>query len=289
MTVTIDDLTPVEKTLLITLTPRAMDARAPHPLLADDLAAKVLDRIGPAGAIKISSTVKIAAPVRSKMLDQLVVQFIAAHPNAVVVELGCGLETRMHRIAPPPTVDWYDVDLPDVIALRRRLIPELDRAHLVAASLTEPHWAEGIPRERPVIAVADGVLGFLTKADNTQILATLTNHFTGGGELVFVAYSRIAAKMMGGLPVQIGELRELGIPKGYQGFGFDDPRELEQLNPRVTFVEEQLGAQAMESFNDPRARAWLNDISRTTRMIGKWFARWRAQARRGVWVLRYRF
>lgn len=289
MTVTINDLTPVEKTLLITLTPRALDARAPHPLLSDDLAAEVLDRIGPAGAIKISDTVKIAAPVRSKMLDQLVHRFIAAHPDAVVVELGCGLETRMHRIAPPPTVDWYDVDLPDVIALRRQLIPELDRAHLVAASLAEPHWADGIPHDRPVIAVADGVLGFLTKADNTQILNTLTNHFTAGGELVFVAYTRIAAKMMGALPVQIGELREVGIPKGYQGFGFDNPRELEQLNPHMTFVEEQLGAQAMESFSDPIAQAWRGDISWPIRMFGKWFARWRAQARRGVWVLRYRF
>src|SRR5215208_71871 len=43
------------------------------------------------------------------MLDRLVAGFIAAHPNAVVVELGCGLETRMHRIAPPATVD-YDID-----------------------------------------------------------------------------------------------------------------------------------------------------------------------------------
>lgn len=289
MTLNIDHLTPVEKTLLITLTGRALDARTTYPLLGDGLAAQVLDRIGADGTITLSSTVRLASTVRSKMLDELVAEFITANPDAVVVELGCGLETRMDRIAVPATVDWYDVDLPDVIALRRQLIPELDRSHLVAASLTEPDWAQAIPRDRPVIAVADGVLGFLTEADNTQLLRTLTDHFTAGGELAFVAYTRIAAKMMGALPVQLDVLRQVGIPKGYQGFGFDDPRELERLNPRLTFVAEHFGARAMESFTDARAQAWAAQIPWITRMIGKCFARWHAQARRGVWILRYSF
>ena len=276
MTLTIDDLTPVEKTLLITLTGRALDAHKKSPLLGDHLAVEVLDRLGPGvDAITLSGTVKIATAVRSKMLDRLVAGFIAAHPDAVVVELGCGLETRMHRIAPPTTVDWYDIDFDNVIALRRQLIPELDRAHLVAASLTDPQWLERIPRDRPVIAVADGVLGFLTEADNRQILGALTDHFTAGGELAFVAYTSIVARLMG----SIGVLRAVGIPKGYRGFGFDDPREVERLNPRLTFVEEQIGAQAPEAAQFP----W------PTRMVAKLFARWRAQGRRGVWILRYGF
>jgi O-methyltransferase involved in polyketide biosynthesis len=124
MTVTIDHLAPVEKTLLITLTGRALDARTNRPLLGDRLAAEVLDRLGSgADVVKLSGTVRIATAVRSKMLDRIVGGFIAAHANAVVVELGCGLETRMHLLSPPATVDWYDVDLPGVIALRRRVIP----------------------------------------------------------------------------------------------------------------------------------------------------------------------
>jgi O-methyltransferase involved in polyketide biosynthesis len=276
MTLTIDHLTPIEKTLLITLTGRALDARTKRPLLGDRLAAEVLDRLGPdIDTIKLSGTVKIATAVRSKMLDRLVAGFIAAHPDAVVVELGCGLETRMHRIAPPATVDWYDVDFDNVIALGRRVIPELEGSHFVAASLTDPGWLDGIPRDRPAIAVADGVLGFLTEADNKQILTALTDHFTAGGELVFVAYTRIAARLMGSL----GVLRSVGVPKSYRGFGFDDPHDVERLNPRLTFVEEQLGAQAPEAAQ----------FSWPTRMIAKWFAHWRAQARRGVWIVRYRF
>jgi hypothetical protein len=104
MTVTIDHLTPIEKTLLITLTSRALDARTNRPLLGDRLADKVHGRLGfDVGALKLSGTVKIAVAVRSRMLDRIVGGFIAAHPNAVVVELGCGLETRMHRLSPPAT------------------------------------------------------------------------------------------------------------------------------------------------------------------------------------------
>lgn len=274
MTLTLDHLTAVEKTLLVTLCSRAADARSRRPLLDDHLADTVSGRLSH-DPVKLSGTVTIAVAVRSAMLDRLVGRFIAEHPDAVVVELGCGLETRMHRISPPTGVDWYDIDLPGVIALREKAIPELDRSRLIATSLTEPGWLDGVPRERPAIVVADGVLGFLTEADNRQILRTITDHFTCGGEVVFNAYTRIAARLMGSM----GVLRSVGIPKSYRGYGFDDPHAIERLNPRLVFVEEQLGAQAPEA-----ARfAW------PTRMIAKWFAHWRAQARRGVWVVCYRF
>lgn len=274
MTTTLDHLTPVERTLLVTLGGRAADARGTKPLLGDRLADAVSGRLSH-DPVKLSGTVTIAVAVRSAMLDRLVSQFIADHPGAVVVELGCGLETRMRRISPPAGIDWYDIDLPDVVALRRQVLPELDRSHLIAASLTDPGWLQDVPRDRPSIVVADGVLGFLSEADNRQILGALTDHFTAGGELVFNAYTRIAARLMGSM----GALRSVGIPKSYRGYGFDDPRAVEQLNPALTYVEEQLGAQAPEA-----AR-----FSWPTRMIAKLFVRWRAQARRGVWVVRYRF
>ncbi|KKW64338.1 hypothetical protein AAV95_12735 [Mycolicibacterium elephantis] len=276
MAPTIDDLTPIEKTLLVTLTARAHDARAEKPILGDRLADTVLDRLGPSAEIvKPSGTVQLASALRSKMLDRLVTEFIAAHPHAVIVELGCGLETRMHRIDPPATVDWYDVDFDRVIQLRRHVIPELQRAHLIAASLTDPHWLHNVPRGRPAIVVADGVIGFLTEADTRTVMHAITDHFTAGGELAVVAYACITARLMGSVKV----LRSVGIPRDYRGWGFDDPRTLERLNPALTFIEEQFGAQAPE----------VDQLGWPTRLLARVFARWRAQARRGVWILRYRF
>jgi O-methyltransferase involved in polyketide biosynthesis len=69
-----------------------------------------------------SSAVRQTA-LRAKMLDERVRGFISEHPDAVVVALGAGLDTGMLRVKPPATVDWYNVDLPKVIALRNELVP----------------------------------------------------------------------------------------------------------------------------------------------------------------------
>ena len=234
------------------------------------------DRLGSdLGVVRVPSSVTLATALRSTMLDRAVRDFITAHPNAVVVELGCGLETRMNRLAPPPTVDWYDIDFANVIELRRRVLPELSRAHLIAASLTDPQGLGSIPTDRPVIAVADGVIGLLSEAENGRLLAGLSHHCNAGGELVFNAYTKLVARHMG----SVGVLRAVGLPKGYRGFGFDDPRELGRLAPQMTFVEERTGVQAPE----------VADLPWATRITARLFARWRAQARRGVWILRYRW
>jgi hypothetical protein len=57
--------------------------------------------------------------LRAKKLDDIVRRFVTAHPDAVVLDLGCGLDTRVVRCAPPSGVDWYDVDVPVVADLRR--------------------------------------------------------------------------------------------------------------------------------------------------------------------------
>lgn len=271
-----DSLSPVQKTMLITLTGRALDVCKERPILGDHLAAQVRGRLGSdVGVVRVPSRVTLATALRSRMLDRAVGDFIAANPTAVVVELGCGLETRMNRLVPPPTVGWYDVDFANVIELRRRVLPELSRAHLIAASLTDPGWLDSIPTDRPVIAVADGVVSLLSEAESSQLLTGLSDHFRAGGEFVFNAYTKLVARLMG----SVGVLRAVGLPKGYRGFGFDDPRALERLAPRMTFMEERTGVQAPE----------VADLPWVTRITAKLFAHWRAQARRGVWILRYRW
>lgn len=272
-TLSIENLSPMQKTLLITLQGRAIDARSKRPLLGDDLAAQTLDRLDEdARGLKVPVGVRESVAVRSAMLDRAVAAFIRTHPDAVVVELGCGLETRMFRLDPPPTVDWYDVDLPEVVELRRRLLPTRANAHPVGKSLLDPDWAAGIARDRPTIVVADGVLCFLSEAGNRQVLTQLTDHFPGG-ELVFNAYTKFVAAMNGRFT------HVVGMPKDFRGFGIDDPDELVAMNPALQFLEEKFGDAAPE-------RDLLNPAYR---VLGRLFAAWPAQARRGVWIVRYRF
>lgn len=269
----IDHLTPVQKTLLITLKGRALDSRSKNPILGDPLAADLVRSLDyDVDTVKLGPGVPDAIAIRTSILDRAVRTFIHAHPDAVVVELGSGLETRMFRLDPPSTVDWYDVDFPEVIELRGELLPHRENAHPVGVSLLDAGWTDTIPSDRPTILSADGLFGFLSADGNKRVLTHITEHFAGG-EIVSNAYTKVAARMTGFYT------KSVGMPTSFRGFGIDDPRDVVGLNPRLTFVDEQTGAAAPES----------ERLTPFYRLLARWFARWPAQARRGVWVVRYRF
>lgn len=272
-TASTDHLTPMQKTLLITLRGREMDARWKRPILHDPLATEIVDRLGDAETVRLPMGVREAVAIRSRMLDRAVARFVGSHPDAVVVELGAGLETRRYRVDAPPTVDWYDVDFPEVIELRNSLLPHRDNVHAIGSSLLDPRWADAIPGGRPTIAVSDGVLGFLSENDNRQILTTLTDHFTADGELVFNAYTKFVARQNGRFT------KIVGMPADFTGYGIDDPQDIVALNPALTFVEELYGDAAPER----------DELNLAYRLMSRIFAAWPAQARRGVWIVRYRF
>jgi len=138
MGIAITELTPVEQTALVTQYARALDSRWPRPILGDTLADEIVAKIDyDFQALGVPSSAVRQTALRAKMLDERVRGFISEHPDAVLVALGPGLDTGMLRVAPPATVDWYNVDLPHAIALRNELVPGDDHAHSVAASLAE--------------------------------------------------------------------------------------------------------------------------------------------------------
>jgi O-methyltransferase involved in polyketide biosynthesis len=124
MGIAITELTPVERTAFVTQYARALDSRCPSPILGDTLADEIAAKIDyDFQALGVPSSAVRQTALRAKMLDERVRGFISEHPDAVVVALGAGLDTGMLRVKPPATVDWYNVDLPNVIALRNELVP----------------------------------------------------------------------------------------------------------------------------------------------------------------------
>ncbi|MFB9903421.1 class I SAM-dependent methyltransferase [Allokutzneria oryzae] len=271
MGITAEHLTPVQDTLFITLINRAADAALPRPILGDTTAAELVKEIDHDYA-KLAQGASIVGQValRALLLDRAVRRFVAEHPDAVVVDLGAGLDSRMVRIAPPATVDWYDVDFPEVIALRDRLLPP---SHTVGASVADPHWLDGIPRDRPTVVVADGLFAFLSEQEISTLFRALTDHFASG-ELVFNDYGRMAFALwlMRLFP------RTRGITDLRSYAGFNDPRTPERWAPRLRLVEETSLAHVPEVDLFP---LWLRV---TTRLCGHV----KAIARKAR-ILRYRF
>ncbi|WP_328610887.1 class I SAM-dependent methyltransferase [Amycolatopsis sp. NBC_00345] len=265
--------TPVENSLYLTLAGRALDSRAPRPVLADPTAEGVAKALGYdlAGAPLVKSQVFDIA-VRSRILDDVVRDFVARHPDAVVLELGAGLDGRILRVEPPSTVDWYDVDLPAVTAARRRLLPARPNAHPVAADLAEPGWLDELPDGRPVVAVADGVVAFLPQ----DVLVALLNGITGrfpSGEIAFNSYTKFHVWA-------IRHYRGTGSIAGVVANpGFDDPHDPERWDPKLRLAGEVFATRAPEVALQPLAMRWF------TRLCG----RSAALSRRGTCVLRFRF
>ena len=156
------------------------------------MAAETVRKLGyDCGKLRLSASPIINIAHRAKKLDEIALRFVTRHPGAVGLDLGTGLDTRVFRIAPPPTVDWYDIDFPEVITARRQLLPERANAHVIGADLTGPDWLEAIPEDRPAVIVADGLLAFLAQDDMISLLNRLIGHFPSG-EVAFNGYTRFA-------------------------------------------------------------------------------------------------
>ncbi|HEX2212064.1 MAG TPA: class I SAM-dependent methyltransferase, partial [Mycobacterium sp.] len=184
------DLHGAPVTMLATLYAKALDAEAPTSILHDSWAADLVERIDYDWAAT-TMTVGNAPSVtlRSAYFDKWTRRFLDAHPDSVVLHLGCGLDSRFWRTDPGPGVDWFDVDYPEVAELRNKLFPAVPNNHVVAASVTDPGLLVQIPDDRPTLVVAEGLTMYLTRDDGLTMLRGVVSRFPGG-ELQFDAFSR---------------------------------------------------------------------------------------------------
>lgn len=228
-------LTGPEETLLATLYGRAQDANSPNPLLGDRWALQTTAKIDyDFASTGLTATAAASVALRARLLDTWTADFLAVHPVATVIHLGCGLDSRCERVQHGASVRWIDIDLPDTVALRRRLIPAPDGDYtLRAASATElDQWIETVPADRPTIAVFEGLSMYLEEEDAKRMLQGIVSRFAlKGGQVSFDAYGSLAIRMQGWMKAVKNTGSELH-------WGIDDPKLLETWCPGLTLVED---------------------------------------------------
>ena len=281
MSIALPEFTPAQESLFLTLGSRALDSRLPRPFLGDTMADEIIATIGygldkfPQLNTKLldrrSKVFDVA--VRAKILDEIVRRFVLLRPDAVVLDLGAGLDGRISRVNPPPTVEWYDVDFPEVVALRRKLLPQPANAHNVGADLTDPDWLHDIPRDRPAMIVADGLVLFLGQDDFVSLLNRLTAHFPGG-ELALNAYTTYAMWTF----KHSRAMR--AIAGGMANPGINDPRQLERWVDGLTLLDEIFLTRAPEVAELPLIGRLASRLAARSAKLSRLMA---------TVVLRYRF
>jgi len=187
-------LSAASETSLIALYARAMESQRPDALIKDEKAVELVTRMSydfdRVRQIPQTDGNKVVRILVTREMDRYARDFLARQPEAVVVHIGCGLDSRFER-ADNSQVEWYDLDLPEVIVLRRKFIgDEGGRYHLLSCSVFEDTWLEAVSvhRERPFLFLAETVFLYFEAAQVKSLVLTLRDHFPGA-ELVFDAFS----------------------------------------------------------------------------------------------------
>jgi O-methyltransferase involved in polyketide biosynthesis len=245
-------LTKEKETYLATLYGKALDAAAKSPILGDRFAAEAVARIDyDFKALKLPRGGDVSLPIRARHFDQWTRAFLAANPEATVLHLGCGLDTRVYRIDPGPKVRWFDIDLPDVIALREQLYPEREGYRRIGSSVTDLAWLDAIPGDTPVFVVAEGLMMYLREKDGTALLRRITEQFPSG-EVVFDGYSALMVRLVSRLATVRGAKVELV-------WGVDDPHDLEKEVPKLHLIE-SVPFLVMPELVERLSTGWLSEV-----------------------------
>jgi O-methyltransferase involved in polyketide biosynthesis len=221
-------LTPEQETLLIPLYAKAQPG---NPLFFDPIAQDILSRVDyDFSRLRVPYKTVVLICQRAKKLDAVAKSFLAEHANGAVLHLGCGLDSRFWRVD-DGQVEWYDLDMPPVIKLRRQFYAEQERYHLIASSVTDLEWINAVAAtDRPVLIVAEGLLMYLDEADVKRLLLRLREVFPGC-QLIADVFSRMTARSAAKHP----SLKQTGASIGW---GIDDPHEVEGWAPGIRLLEE---------------------------------------------------
>lgn len=216
----------VQQTLMIPLYGRAVETRKRRPLLSDPRAVELVESIDYDFAqMKAFKGGARGAVVRTSVFDVWAQRFLAEHPGGTVVEIGTGLNTRFERLD-NGSVRWFDLDLPDVIELRRRFFADTDRRRMIAASALDPAWVEEVRASPgPYLFLAEAVLLYFEPAQAAQAIQLIAENFPGawlaldtGGKVMADAIHRNQA------------MRNIGARMTWL---CEDPAELERLGLRL--------------------------------------------------------
>jgi len=192
--INIQDLSGVAETLLIPLYIRAIESQRSDALLKDVKAVALVTQRDSDFArikqIKLDKNDQVALILRNRKFDNYVRNFIANCPEAIVVHIGCGFDSRFERVD-NGHMEWYDLDLPKVIELRRKLIGDEDkRYHFLACSVFDNSWIDTVSKHRQsnFLFLAEGVFMYFKQAQIRSLIMMIRDRFPGS-EIVFDAFS----------------------------------------------------------------------------------------------------
>ena len=230
-------LSGVPETMLQTIYARAKESRgrgAIHDVKAEEIIGKLDYDFSLADK---DTAMRSGVIARTIVLDRLTKAWLVSHPGAVVVNIACGLDTRCYRMS--GYAHWYNLDLPETMAVREKLLPESGTISQITMSAMEDWGSEISEQNVPVLILMEGLTMYLNAKDVQQIFAVISYHFSQA--TVFVETMN---------PAMVRHFKEKSIDASNAKFnwGIKNGKTLAELLPDFRFVEEHSLTEGMAAF-----------------------------------------
>ncbi len=205
----------VQETLLIPLYGRKMCSELYPTLYRDETAIRLINQVDydfSALAEKVNSLMQrfgfLEVAMRQRNLAWEVRDYLSTHPNAAVVNLGCGLDAAA-RACDNGTCKIYNLDFPDVIAVRDELLRAGEREQNIPCDLNDTAWFEKIDASEGAVFFAAGVFYYFLTEQVRALVGAMARVFHGG-KLVFDAANQKAVKLMLKTWIKDAEIKNVG-------------------------------------------------------------------------------
>ncbi|MDY6966806.1 MAG: class I SAM-dependent methyltransferase [Halobacteriota archaeon] len=177
------DLGEVQTTLLFPLKARARETEKINPIIYDTYARDIVARIdcdfSKFEALLADENHRLGMVIRAYNFDITILEFLEQNSNAVVMNIGAGLDTTFQRVDNGELM-WFNIELPDVAALRQRVVPDSERVITIAKSVFDFTWIEDVSpyiKDRPLMFMAAGTLFYFTESEVETIFRKLAHSY----------------------------------------------------------------------------------------------------------------
>lgn len=222
----------IQETLLLPLWGRAYETQKNNPRLIDKKAVEIIKKIDYDFSTieKTQSMSQHGWVARSLHTDKMSLEFIKKHPEATIVNIGCGIDTTFSRID-NGKIMFYELDLPDVITLRKNFYEDSNRHKSIASSFLDTEWFEEIKVRDSLLFLAGGVLYYFEEEQIKKFFIQAADYFKKC-DFFFDSLSPMGIKIG---KKQILKKGGMGMSMGV-GWGLKPIRTLEKWDKRIKVI-----------------------------------------------------
>lgn len=212
-----------EETLLIPLFVKAREFTNSKAIIKDQKAFEIAQQLKfDTGRFDGGGIAAVGILTRTQLIDKAVSEFIRANPTGVIINLGVGLDTRVSRLD-NQKLRWYELDLPQVIKLRRRFFSENERVKFISTSVTDLKWANEINTTEAdhIMIIAEGLFMYLTEEQVKSVFTYIIECYPNAHLYFDVVHSYFVGKSISSPFV----------------WGIDKAEEITELNNGIRLLE----------------------------------------------------